>query len=163
MPTSENAGGSGPKPFRRPVSGRLLRFRYFQQQVPGPRYVTSFDTGTSLCFRTRSGAYRCCRTDRDGRSIHKPSRPSSGLEVCADGRIPHRAGTRSPFRPAEARNAGVFTLLVEVLDVLAILPLGHPPVKPIRVRPLGAAFDRRLLRVPAPVPHLRRLPLSNLQ
>jgi hypothetical protein len=28
MRTSDNAGGSGPKPFRRPVSGRLLRFRY---------------------------------------------------------------------------------------------------------------------------------------
>jgi hypothetical protein len=38
------------------------------------------------------------------------------------------AGTRSSFRPAEARNAGVFTLVVEVLDVLAVLPLGHPLV-----------------------------------
>ena len=38
------------------------------------------------------------------------------------------AGTRSPFRSAEARNADVFTLLVQVLDVLAILPLGHPLV-----------------------------------
>src|ERR1700679_3786346 len=52
------------------------------------------------------------------------------------------AATRSPFRPAEARNAGVFTLLVEVLDVLAILPLGHPLVKHIPMRPLGALFDR---------------------
>jgi hypothetical protein len=72
------------------------------------------------------------------------------------------AGTRSPFRSAEARNAGVFTLLVEVLDVLAILPLGHPLVKHIPVRPLGALFDRRLLPVPAPVPHLRRFHLSDL-
>jgi hypothetical protein len=50
MPTSDNAGDSGPKPFRRPVSGRLLRFRYFQQQVPGRRYVTSFDTGNVALF-----------------------------------------------------------------------------------------------------------------
>jgi hypothetical protein len=73
------------------------------------------------------------------------------------------AGTRSPFRSAEARNAGVFTLLVEVLDVLAILPLGHPLVKHIPVRPLGALFDRGLLPVPAPVPHLRRFHLPDLQ
>jgi hypothetical protein len=38
------------------------------------------------------------------------------------------AGTGSPFRPAEARNAGMFTLVLEVLDVLAIFPLGHPLV-----------------------------------
>jgi hypothetical protein len=36
------------------------------------------------------------------------------------------AGTRSPFRSAEAQNACLCTLVVEVLDVLAILPLGHP-------------------------------------
>lgn len=37
MQTSDNAGDSGPKPFRWPVFGRLIRFRYFQQQVPGRR------------------------------------------------------------------------------------------------------------------------------
>jgi hypothetical protein len=50
MRTSKNAGGSGPKPFRWPVCGRLLRFRYFQQQVPGRRYVTSFDKGNVALF-----------------------------------------------------------------------------------------------------------------
>ena len=50
------------------------------------------------------------------------------------------AGTRPPFRSAEARNADVFTLLVEVLDVLALLPLGHPLEKHIPMRPPGALF-----------------------
>jgi hypothetical protein len=50
------------------------------------------------------------------------------------------AGTRPPFRSAEARNADVFTLVVEVLDVLALLLLGHPLVNHIPMRPPGALF-----------------------
>ena len=82
------------------------------------------------------------------------------------------AGTRPPFRSAEARNADVFTLLVEVLDVLALLPLGHPLVKHIPMRPPGVFFWCALLvrssiadccASPAPVAHLRRFHLSDLQ
>ena len=86
--------------------------------------------------------------------------PASRLVLMAAFRT---AGTRCPFRPSEARNAGVFTPVVEVLDVLAVLPLGRPRVKHIPVRPFGALFHRRLLRVPTPVPHLRCFHLSDLQ
>ena len=34
-------------------------------------------------------------------------------------------GARSPLRPGEARYAGLFTLVRQIVDVLAILPLTH--------------------------------------
>jgi hypothetical protein len=156
MPTSENAGGSGPKPFRRSVSGRLLRFRYCQQQVPGRRYATSFDTGNIALY-----------SNAIGRVLMLPTRSRWPL-------IPQAFETQfrprglcgwphSPQRELVPRSnpLQLETLVVKVLDVHAILLLGHPLLKHSPVRPLGALFDRRLLHVPAPVPYLRRLPLSN--
>jgi hypothetical protein len=118
MPTSDNAGDSGPRPFRPPVSGRLLRFRYFQQQVPGRRYVTSFDTERR--FVLKRDFVHVDAADQSAMAA-KSTRLADRVPACRFVLMAafRTAGTGSPFRPAEARNAGVFTLVVEVLDVLA--------------------------------------------
>jgi hypothetical protein len=123
--TSDNAGDSGPKPFRWPVSRRLLRFRYFQQGVPESsiRDILRYGERRFLLKRDLVHVDAADQIAMAGKStsIQDPVTACRFVLMAAFQTV----GTRSPFRPAEAQNACQCTFVAEVLYVLAVLPLGH--------------------------------------